>query len=240
MARSPDLSHGSLAHLTDIARRAGDAVMEFYGSASAPTQKPDGAGPVTTADYASQRIITEALTSWSEIPIVSEEMPVPDYATRRSWTRFWIIDPLDGTKEFLAQNGEFTINVALVEGDRPVLGVVYAPALGTMYFSGCNLGSWRQRGTERAERLYSAPRPKGEPVRIVESRSHRSDAQEAFIATLSVSERIAAGSSLKFCRIAEGHADVYPRFVPAMEWDLAAGDCVYRNSGRDCERVSPL
>jgi 3'(2'), 5'-bisphosphate nucleotidase len=237
--RALDLSRGSLDLLAGVARRAGAAAMAFYGRPGDVRYKSDDS-PVTAADHASLGVITQALAAWTDVPILAEEIPVPDYDVRANWHRLWIVDPLDGTKEFLAQNGEFTVNIALVDGDRPVLGVVYAPALQLMYFAATGVGAWRQRGGDAPERIFSEPPAPGARLRVVESRSHRSEAQEAFLATLDVSERISIGSSLKFCLLAEGTADVYARCVPAMEWDLAAGDCVYRCSGRTGERTSPL
>jgi 3'(2'), 5'-bisphosphate nucleotidase len=155
--------------------------------------------------------------------------------------RFWLVDPLDGTKEFLQDRGEYTVNVALIEHGTPVLGVVYAPALDVLYLAGRGLGAWKQVGSAGARRLCSRPVPAGAPRVVVESRSHPSDALEAYLRTITVARRVRAGSSLKFCWLAEGLADLYPRFGPTMEWDTAAGDCVFRYSGcEEGERPSPL
>jgi 3'(2'), 5'-bisphosphate nucleotidase len=230
----------SLLRLTSIAQRAGDAIMGFYRQPVEVCSKGD-AGPVTAADIAAHRAITAELEAWDpRIPLVSEEGVVPPWEVRQQWPAFWLIDPLDGTKEFLAGNGEFTVNIALIVDRRPVLGVVYAPALGEMYFAGHDLGAWRQRRHGRAIRIRSREPQPGQPLRIVESRSHRSAVHEAFVATLKDVKRLALGSSLKFCRVAEGRADIYPRLGPTMEWDVAAGDCVFRCSGRHGERWSPI
>jgi 3'(2'), 5'-bisphosphate nucleotidase len=193
--------------------------MPYWGTDANAAEKAGG-GPVTDADRVSHQIIVEALTALDgRWPIVSEESAAADYEVRRRWTRFWLVDPLDGTKEFLNRNAEFTVNIALVEPDHPLLGVVYVPV----------------------ERMtYLVPPEAGRPLRIVESRSHRSTALESFLATIDVSERVQVGSSLKFCRLAEGRADLYPRLSPIMEWDVAAGDCIYRCSGADADRISPL
>jgi 3'(2'), 5'-bisphosphate nucleotidase len=236
----PPVSWSLLQLIAAIARRAGEAILPYYGTDANAVEKDTG-GPVTDADRVSHQIIVEALTAvGGGLPIVSEESAAADYEVRRTWTRFWLVDPLDGTKEFLNRNSEFTVNIALVERARPLLGVVYVPVDRTMYVAACGLGAWRQVGDEPWQRLRSVPPQAGRPLRIVESRSHHSVALESFLATIEVSERVQVGSSLKFCRIAEGRADVYPRLSPIMEWDVAAGDCIYRYSGADADRVSPL
>jgi len=230
----------TLLRMVDLARHAGRAVMDVYTSGSYGASDKQGKGPVTDADRASHRVIVAGLTSWSALPIVSEEGVIPDYRTRRTWREFWLVDPLDGTKEFLNRNGEFTVNIALIREGVPVAGVVLAPAQDVLYFAAEHCGSWRQRGTLPPERMYSAPPVPGTPLRVVESRSHHSAALETFLASIPVAERVQVGSSLKFCWVAEGRADVYPRLSPIMEWDVAAGDCVYRYSGTDRARSSPL
>ena len=223
-----------------IVREAGAAICAHAGAATSVTFKADR-NPVTEADRAAHRCICTSLTSWdSGIPAISEEGVIPPYDTRRAWRRFWLIDPLDGTKEFLAGTGEYTVNVALIEDEEPVMGVVFAPALDLLYIAGRGLGAWRQEGAAAPLRIFSAPLPAGAPLVIAESRSHPSAELEAFLTTVPVKRRVQAGSSLKFCWVAEGKADLYPRFGPTMEWDTAAGDCVYRQSGREGERSSPL
>jgi 3'(2'), 5'-bisphosphate nucleotidase len=229
----------ALQRLCDVARTGGGEVMRHYGT-TACERKAD-ASPVSIADVAAQRAIVEALTAWDPtIPIVAEESTWPPAPQRAGWQRYWLVDPLDGTKEFLAGNGEFTVNIALIDEGAPVLGVVLAPALDLAYFAGRGLGAWRQRGASRPERITSCRWRAGKPARVVESRSHPSPELEAFLASLPVVERIRLGSSLKFCRVAEGSADLYPRFGPMMEWDVAAGDCVYRNSAAAGEHPSPF
>ena len=229
----------SLERLGRIARAAGAVILTHLPEVP-HTCKPDGT-PVTEADRAAHRCIVTALTYWDpEIPALSEEEVVPPYDIRRDWPRFWLIDPLDGTKEFLACSGEYTVNIALIEGIQPVMGAVFAPALDLLYLAGRGLGAWRQIGTAAPQRIHSSPAAAGAPVVIAESRSHPSPDLETFLTTVPVSCRVRAGSSLKFCWVAEGKADLYPRFGPTMEWDTAAGDCVYRQSGRDAERSSPL
>lgn len=234
------MTSAALDRLGQIARDAGAAILARAGDVGAPDLKADRS-PVTEADRTAHRVILESLTAWDpEIPAISEEGVIPPYETRRAWRRFWLIDPLDGTKEFLAGTGEYTVNVALIDDGAPVMGAVYAPALNLLYLAGRGFGAWKHEGAAAPERLYSAPPPAGAPLVIVESRSHPSAELEAFLATIPVKQRVQAGSSLKFCWVAEGRADLYPRFGRTMEWDTAAGDCVYRQSGREGERVSPL
>ena len=230
----------ALQRLCDIARTAGREVMRHYGTAPACRQKGDGS-PVSIADVAAERLIVEALTDWdATIPVVAEESHTPSAWLEPGRRRYWLVDPLDGTREFLAANGEFTVNIALVDDGAPILGVVLAPALDLIYCAGRGLGAWRQRGGSRPERISSSRWRPGQPARVVESRSHPSPEIETFLASIDVAERIRLGSSLKFCRVADGSADLYPRFGPMMAWDVAAGDCIYRNSVPLGERPSPL
>lgn len=233
------IDDGALQRLCDVARMAAREIMRHYGT-SACRQKAD-ASPVTIADVAAERVIVAALTAWdATIPVVAEESSAMSALPPATSRRYWAVDPLDGTKEFLAGNGEFTVNIALVEEGAPVLGVVLAPAFDLTYCAGRGLGAWRQRGASRPERISSGRWRPGQPARVVESRSHPSPELEAFLASIGVTERVRLGSSLKFCRVAEGAADLYPRFGPMMEWDVAAGDCIYRNSAAVGEHPSPL
>jgi 3'(2'), 5'-bisphosphate nucleotidase len=234
------ISPDSLVRLAAIAREAGAAAMEHYHAGVAVTQKGDK-GPVTAADHAAHGVILKALTDWdSSTPVISEEGDIPPYEVRRSWQRFWLVDPLDGTKEFIHRNGEFTVNIALIEMGRPVLGVVFAPALDLMYYGGEGLGSWKQEAGSGTTRILSTPPHPGHGLVVAESRSHPSAELEAYLQTLNVARRVQAGSSLKFCWVAEGKADIYPRLGPTMEWDVAAGDCVFRNSAAVGQRTSSL
>jgi 3'(2'), 5'-bisphosphate nucleotidase len=233
---SPD----ALVRVAGIATEAGQATLAHYHGGITVELKADRT-PVTAADRAAHAIIVGALAGWDPaIPIVSEEGHIPGDDVRRVWERFWLVDPLDGTKEFLEQNGEFTVNIALIERGVPVLGAVHAPALGLLYYGGRGLGSWKRNGEGAPERIVSrAPLP-GHALRVVESRSHPSRDLEQFLTSLQVAERVRVGSSLKFCWVAEGKADCYPRFGTTMEWDVAAGDCIFRYSGERRERRSPL
>ena len=233
---SPD----ALVRLEAIAIDAGKAAMAHYQTDLVVQQKGDK-GPVTAADHAAHATIVAALTAWDpSLPIISEEGEIPGPAVRATWSRFWLVDPLDGTKEFIQRNGEFTVNIALIDRGVPVLGVIYAPALDLLYYAGAGLGSWKRSGGGAPARIVSRPPLPGHALRVAESRSHPSPELEAYLRTITVGERVPAGSSLKFCWVAEGKADIYPRLGPTMEWDVAAGDCIYRNSGVRGPRRSDL
>ncbi len=237
---SPPLCSATLQQLEAIARLAGAAILDRYDTPALVELKSDRS-PVTEADRAAHAVISEALSRWTPIvPIVSEEGAVPSAAERQAWSRFWLVDPLDGTKEFLERNGEFTVNIALIERNEPVLGVVFAPALDLLYLAGRGLGAWKRDLGGPLQRIQSCPALAGAPLVVVESRSHPSPELDAYLATIMVKCRLRTGSSLKFCWVAEGKADVYPRFGRTMEWDVAAGDCVFRESGIDRPRCSPL
>lgn len=240
MSSQVSVSPDGLERLAAIALEAGRATLEHYRPGVATELKADRT-PVTAADHAAHAIIARRLAEWdASVPVISEEGEIPDAAARAHWSRFWLVDPLDGTKEFLQQNGEFTVNIALVEDGQPVLGAIHAPAMGLLYYAGRGLGSWKRIGDGPPARLISRPPLPGRPLRVAESRSHPSADLEQFLTTIPVAERVRAGSSLKFCWVAEGKADVYPRFGSTMEWDVAAGDCIFRNSGEGQPRRSPL
>lgn len=233
---SPD----AMVRLAEIAVLAGRATLDHYHADVKVEQKGDK-GPVTAADHAAHAVIARALADWDPaLPVISEEAELPAFEARRGWTRFWLVDPLDGTKEFIQRNGEFTVNIALIEDGIPVLGVIYAPALDLLYYAGQGLGSWKRQGDGAPARISSRPPLPQHGLRVAESRSHPSKELEAYLQTVLVAERVPAGSSLKFCWVAEGKADIYPRLGPTMEWDVAAGDCIFRNSGLRGPRVSPL
>jgi 3'(2'), 5'-bisphosphate nucleotidase len=217
----------------DIAASAGAAIMAVYATDFAARPKSD-ASPVTEADHAAEAIITRDLALLLPgVPLVAEEAGghVPDI----SGGTFLLVDPLDGTREFIARNGEFTVNIALLQACRPVCGVVYAPALGIAY-----LGGWRARRITLAPGGRFDPsaaigiharRPPDDGLVALASRSHRSVETEAWLAERGITQRVDAGSALKFGRLAEGAADVYPRLAPTMEWDTAAGEAVLRAAG---------
>ena len=230
------------ASLLALAREAGRATMTYYdGATDAAVREKDDRSPVTLADEVAQGILVEGLRRLDPAtPVVSEEAEAASFETRRDWRRFWLVDPLDGTKEFIKRRAEFTVNVALIEDGEPVFGVVLAPALDLLYWAVKGGGAWREATGGPAERIYSVAPAPGTPLTVVESLSHPSPELEEYLRTLPVARRVKAGSSLKFCWVAEGRADIYPRLGPTMEWDVAAGDCVFRQSGREGERPSPL
>jgi 3'(2'), 5'-bisphosphate nucleotidase len=228
--------------VTALAREAGRATMAYYnGLVAAGVREKEDRSPVTLADEEAHDILLNGLRQIDpSTPVVSEESEAASFERRRRWRRFWLVDPLDGTKEFIKRRAEFTVNLALIEQGEPVLGVVLAPALDLLYWAVKGEGAWREDKDKPAERIYSTPPEPGAPLVVVESLSHPSAELEAYLQTIPVARRVKAGSSLKFCWVAEGRADIYPRLGPTMEWDVAAGDCIYRQSGMSGERRSPL
>ena len=230
------------AGVIDLCREAGRATMTYYdGATDVAVREKDDRSPVTLADEVAHGILVAGLRRLDPAtPVVSEEDVMASFEDRRGWRRFWLVDPLDGTKEFIKRRAEFTVNVGLIENGEPVFGVVLAPALDLLYWAAKGQGAWREEKGGVAARIYSASPAPGMPLTVVESLSHPSPELEEYLQTIPVARRVKAGSSLKFCWVAEGRADVYPRLGPTMEWDVAAGDCIYRQSGRGGERPSPL
>jgi len=224
-------THELLARVADIARQAGREILEVYGAAEvAATAKAD-ASPLTAADLRAHRLIVQRLGELAPaLPVLSEEAADTPFSERARWQRYWLVDPLDGTKEFLSRNGEFTVNIALIEAHAPVLGVVHVPVTDTSYLGWPGAGAWRQRAVEAADAIRVATQA-ATPLRVVGSRSHRGDSLDAFLARVGAHELVAIGSSLKFCRVAEGAADVYPRLGPTSEWDTAAAHAVVTGAG---------
>ncbi len=226
--------HDLLPPVIRLAQEAGTAVMAVYAAMPAPDKiqhKADGS-PLTQADLAAHQLIAQTLGHLTPgIPVVSEEDGASQ-VHRQPQGRFWLVDPLDGTKEFLARNGEFTVNIALIEDGHPVLGVVAAPALGLTYWGATGLGAFRQSSQEtEAIRVTSEQKRSGRTLRVLASKSHMDPETQAFLNRLGPHELMHAGSSLKFCRIAEGSADLYPRLSPTCEWDTAAGQAVLEAAG---------
>jgi 3'(2'), 5'-bisphosphate nucleotidase len=218
------------AQVLDLVREAGAAILRVYASEFAVEAKDD-ASPLTEADMAAHRILVEGLSALEpRLPVLSEEGAGIAWSEREQWERHWLVDPLDGTREFVKRNGEFTVNVALIEGSEPVIGVVHAPALDLMYLAWRGGGAWRiEPDGEHLSICTLRPAPR--PLRVAASRSHLDARTQALLERLGECERIGMGSSLKFCRIAEGRADVYPRFGPTSEWDTAAAQCVLEQAG---------
>lgn len=220
-----------------IAREAGKAVLDVYGTEFSVDVKEDKS-PLTEADCRSNAVIVEALARfYPEIPIISEETQALPYGERKNWEYFWLVDPLDGTKEFIKRNGEFTVNIALVRGRTPVLGVVFQPVGDHLYYAVEGGGGWKSSGGGAPQRLRGGAHfsVKSE-VTVVASRSHLTDEVRTFVSDLEAQgkkvEFISAGSSLKLCLVAEGAADVYPRLGPTMEWDTAAAHAIALESGK--------
>ena len=231
----------SLDAVKGIAERAGQAVLALYRDQDLRVETKSDGSPVTAADMASERVIEAELRPMDpSIPYLSEESAPASYEERRHWKRFWLVDPLDGTKEFIKRTDEFTVNIALIEDGAPVLGVVVAPALGVSYFAAKGQGAWKQKEGAPPERLASRLADPTRPIRIVESVSHPSPELEQFLEAFEVQGRLKIGSSLKFCLLAEGSADLYPRLGPTMEWDVGAGDCIFRYSAQGDPHPSPL
>lgn len=221
----------AISEVVALVKKAGSEVMSYYGEVSSVRLKADRT-PLTAADEASHACLAEGLALLEpSIPMVSEEGSQTPWSDRKDWTRFWLVDPLDGTKEFIGGNGEFTVNVALIESGSPVLGVVLAPATGICYYAESGGGAWRQERDGVPGQIAVSGRTIGDPLTVVESRSHPSPAMDSYLSQLNVARRVPAGSSLKFCLVADGTADVYVRLGPTMEWDVAAGHCVAREAG---------
>jgi 3'(2'), 5'-bisphosphate nucleotidase len=219
-----------LPKVVAIAERAGALVMEHYvGGTSAVSTKVDSS-PVTAADEAGEAAILAALRELTpDVPIVAEEAVARGELPEVGDGPFWLVDPLDGTKEFISRNGEFTVNIGFVEDRRPILGVVLAPAKGLAWWGAAGQGACRREGGA-VSGIRARPRPV-QGVVAVASRSHRDAETDAWLKGQGIADTVSAGSSLKFCLVAEGKADVYPRFGPTMEWDTAAGDAVLRAAG---------
>lgn len=216
----------------DIARRAGDAILEVYEHDFAVEHKVDHS-PLTAADLAAHRIIVDRLGALTpEVPVLSEESADVAWNTRRAWSRYWLVDPMDGTREFVKRNGEFTVNIALIEDHRAVLGVVLAPVTGDLYYGRAGEGAFRQE-TPDSEPQRIRVRRAADPLIVAGSRSHASERQQGLLAKLGAHELVPRGSSLKFCLIARGDADLYLRAGPTSEWDTAAAHCVLGAAGGD-------
>lgn len=219
-----------LAPVVTIAREAGERILEVYNSDFGVTEKDD-ASPLTAADLASHETILAGLKVLTpDIPVLSEESAAIDFNQRKSWQCYWLVDPLDGTKEFIKRNGEFTVNIALIEQHEPVLGVVQIPVQDRCYSAVRGQGAFCQNGIDSAQPI-SVSKPCPHPVRVVGSRSHAGVSLQSFLRQLGDHELVTIGSSLKFCLIAEGQADVYPRLGPTSEWDTAAAQCVVEQAG---------
>ena len=217
--------------ILDIVSKAGQEILSIYNDpvhAEVVDYKADNS-PLTLADQASHQVIArELLSLYPDIPIISEEGKDIPYETRKSYDLFWLVDPLDGTKEFIKRNGEFTVNIALIQGNYPTFGFIYAPELDTYYYGGTVGGAFK---IERGEKKNIHVNRKTADRIAVRSRSHASEEEETILKQYHVTDAISKGSSLKFCMVAEGKADLYYRHGPTMEWDTAAGQAVLEAAG---------
>jgi len=224
------LSAATLDAVLALVGQAGAAILEVYRGADWAVRRKADASPLTRADERAHAVLAQGLAALTPgLPVVSEEDEA-GWVHRRAEGAFWLIDPLDGTREFLDRNDAFTVNVAWVVEGRVRWGVVQAPALGLLYWGGAGLGAWRQQAGETVA-IHCSELPADGPVRVLASRSHPTPETQAWMARLGPHRLIQAGSSLKFCRIAEGAADVYPRLGPTCEWDTAAAQAVLEGAG---------
>ncbi|GAB4190289.1 MAG: 3'(2'),5'-bisphosphate nucleotidase CysQ [Wenzhouxiangellaceae bacterium] len=218
-----------LQAVVDLCEAAGRRIMQIYADDFEVERKADNS-PLTDADLASHRLLVRGLRELTpELPILSEESASIDWEERRQWSRYWLVDPLDGTKEFINRNGEFTVNVALIDQHQAILGVVSAPVPQVTWYAATGVGAFRRQQQRAGESITTRSCP--QPPTIVASRSHRSERLQQYLSAIGPHEDISCGSSLKFCRIAEGAADCYPRLGPTSEWDTAAGQCVVEQAG---------
>ena len=230
------LSKENLLEILNISVDAGEVILNYYNENVDVIYKDDES-PLTKADLASHKIITDSIKKITpDIPILSEEEFI-DWKIRKKWKKYWLIDPLDGTKEFIKKNDEFTVNIALIENNRPILGVIYTPALNELFYSIKNFGSYKILTKKKLNTLKEAKRisinkKKSNKIKIVGSRSHSNHILDKWVnKNFNEFDILQKGSSLKFCLIAEGSADIYPRFGPTSEWDIAAGHIILEEAG---------
>jgi 3'(2'), 5'-bisphosphate nucleotidase len=220
------LCHECLA----IARDAGDKILSIYNTDYDIKQKEDKS-PLTDADLASHHLILARLTELTpDIPILSEESTIPSFEERASWQTYWLVDPLDGTREFIKRNGEFTVNIALIHQHRSILGVINVPVLNEDYYAWENGGCFKSEKRGKATKI-AVKKLDNSPLVIAGSRSHGSPTMQQYLARLGHVEKLSMGSSLKFCLVADGRADLYPRLGPTSEWDTAAAHCIVEQAG---------
>ncbi len=220
--------------IIDAARDAGIKILEVYNSDDFGVEIKKDDSPLTIADKKANDAIVEKLKQ-TDFPILSEEGAKIPYSERKDWEYFWMVDPLDGTKEFVKQNGEFTVNIALIHKNTPILGVVYAPVLDKLYFGGKEIGSFMDENMDPQHKLELIKNETGN-IRIVASRSHLNEETRNYIEQFENAETVSMGSSLKFMLIADSEADIYPRFAPTMEWDTAAAHAILK--GLDLEVIN--
>ncbi len=220
-----------LEDVVALAHAAGEQILEVYNSDDFSVESKQDNSPLTAADLASHHAIVAGLEQLTpDIPILSEEAASLPFAERSSWSRYWLVDPLDGTREFIKRNGEFTVNIALINDGVPVMGVVHVPVTGVCYSACVGRGAYKQ-SADGAPTPIRVRRLGNGPVMVVGSRSHRGDSLNSFLEKLGEHDMVGMGSSLKLCLVAEGAADIYPRLGPTSEWDTAAAQCVVEQAG---------
>jgi 3'(2'), 5'-bisphosphate nucleotidase len=219
-----------LGPVIGIAQAAGVKIVEIYNRGFSVEHKEDKS-PLTEADVAAHETIVAGLTALTpELPVLSEESAALPFSERSQWRRYWLVDPLDGTREFVKRNGEFTVNIALIDDHAPVLGVILAPVTGLCYYAARAGGAFRKETGGQASAMHVRPLDRSHVI-VAGSRSHAGDTLAAFLANIGSHELISMGSSLKSCLVAEGRADVYPRLGPTSEWDTAAAHCIVEEAG---------
>ncbi len=225
------IRESDIENILSLAREASEKIMDVYSSSRIEFTRKKDSSPLTLADKASHTVLLKGLRElFPSVPVFSEEGGRIPYAERKDWEYFWLVDPLDGTKEFISKNGEFTVNIALVEKDKPVFGLVAVPASGTAYYALRGSGAYKKKGDRDPEKIRVREDTGGETV-VARSRSHSSEIGDKIISALGGARSLYAGSALKFCLVAEGRADIYIRSGPTMEWDTAAGHCLIEEAG---------
>ncbi|MEZ5335107.1 MAG: 3'(2'),5'-bisphosphate nucleotidase CysQ [Methanolobus sp.] len=217
-----------LQEMIRISRGAGDIILRYYNDSRKAIKTKDDDSPLTKADLESDKYIAEQLNELYDIPIVSEEN-YQDYATRKTYNDFFLVDPLDGTKEFIEGNGEFTVNIAYMKNKEPAMGVIHTPVIGTTFYAAQGYGSY----IDDSEGIRKLPLTETDTSRLIAtgSRKHKTDFDAEFMQVNNIKDVVPAGSSLKFCRVAMGKAHLYPRFQGSMEWDIAAGHIIAKEAG---------
>ncbi|XPV75568.1 MAG: 3'(2'),5'-bisphosphate nucleotidase CysQ [Desulfovibrio sp.] len=225
--------------LIPVAADAGRAILEIYSQAELAVEEKNDGSPLTKADLASHNVICQALEKlYPDTPVLSEESKAISADVRQGWGDYFLIDPLDGTKEFVNRNGEFTVNIALICNNRPVLGVVYAPVLDTFWYAAKGEGAFKRVGQEPSQQIHAPETDLSKTVKVVGSRSHASPKLLSFLEKFEKTEIIPMGSSLKLCCVADGSADMYPRMGLTSEWDIAAADIVVSEAGGEVVQFS--
>lgn len=222
--------------IIEIAKTAGELILEVYNSSGYDIKLKDDNSPLTVADQKSHDfIIGELRKNFPNIPVISEEGKNILFEERRDWTKFFLVDPLDGTKEFIKRNGEFTVNIALIENNTPVMGIIHVPVEGTTYLGEEKKGAWKEindnNGSHEIIGIRVSNKTTNEELNVVQSRNHSGEEEEEFYSKFKIKDKLSKGSSLKICLVAEGKADLYYRSGPTWEWDTAAGHAILNAAG---------